>query len=154
MSGPSRLSMSLKALQECGQGPWGAAALESAFSCESFPCLRAHRARPPVSPICDPGPGPAPHGLPFAPDSGKQTSPRISQCGRRRRRPRAARLRPGPARLRAGKRGCWLMQAPEGGCGRRILCISFACPSFLSSPRTPQSTPALAFSQAPVAVET
>lgn len=89
VSEPSRLPMSLKALQECGQGPWGCCS--SSLRLSHFPaglCLRAHRACPPVSPVCDPGPVTAPHSLPFALAQGnrhlceRRDLPGLRQCRR------------------------------------------------------------------------
>lgn len=88
-SEPSRLPMSLKALQECGRGPWGCCS--SSLPLSHFLaglCLGAHRACPPVSPVCDPGPVTAPHSLPFALAQGnrhlceRRDLPGLRQCRR------------------------------------------------------------------------
>lgn len=130
--------MSLKALQECGRGPWGATALESAswsFSCGSFPSPLAHRACPPVSPICDPGPVPAPHGLPFALTQGSRHPPDSAREGRGQLD--CAQVQPGSGLGSAGMGS----SRPRGWVWSGRICISFACVSSHSSPRTLQSTP-------------
>lgn len=118
------------------------------FSCGSFPSLRAHGTCPPVFLICDPGPAPAPPGLPFARALGIRHRPGFQDSASAGESPGqlgCALVLPGSGLGRAGvaRRG------PEGGCGRHVVCISFACPRSLSSPSDSAVHPCLGLQARP-----